>query len=160
MDENSNFDELAEAAARESGDAKKAWRLLATSIDATDLPTWVKQYVVRSARAVDAFDMQSGDQTALAHQLGFYREDAPQHVGYDLDHIYEWFTDRMTHDVEQGRKINVSRTSREYNEEVMKLRGQPDGVRKAYEQARRRFAAQQEAEARLQALTDRNPPKL
>jgi len=152
MDENSNFDELAEAAEREHGDAKKAWRLLAAGIDATDLPSWVKQYVVSSARAVDAFDMQSGDQAALAHQLGFYREDAPQPTGYDLDHIYDWFTDRMTHDVEQGWKINVSRTSREYNEEVMKLRGQPDGVRKAYEQARRRFAAQQEVEVRLQAL--------
>lgn len=152
MDENSNFDELAEAAERESGDAKKAWRLLAAGISDTDLPAWVKQYVVRSAAVVDAFDEQAGDQAVLAHHLGFYREDNSEPAGYDLDHIFEWFTDRMTRDAEQGKKINVSRTSREYNEEFMKLRGQPDGVRKAYEKARIRFADQQEAEIALAKL--------
>lgn len=152
MDKNSNFDELAEAAELEAGDAKKAWRLLAAGIDTSDLPAWVKEYVARSAVVVEAFDMQAGDQAELAHHLGFYREGNPQTAGYDLDHIYDWFTDRMTHDIEQGRKINVSRTSREYNDEVMKLRGQPDGVRKAYEKVRKRFAEQQAAEIALNKL--------
>jgi hypothetical protein len=159
MDENSNFDELAEAAELEPGDAKKAWRLLAGGIEAADLPAWVKQYVARSATAVEAFDMHIGDQAALAHQLGFYREDDALLGGYDLDHIFEWFTDRMTRDAERGLKISVSRTSREYNDEVMKLRGQPDGVRKAYEKARRRYSKEDEA-ALATVLTDRSPPKL
>jgi len=152
MTENSNLDQLAEAAERDTGDAKKAWRLLAGSIDATDLPIWVKEYVLNSAAAVDEFDMVHGDQAALAHQLGFYQEHDPVPVGYDLDHIFEWFTDRMMTDAEEGRKINVSRTSREYREEVMKARGQPDGVRKAYEKARKRFEGQQRSDLALAKL--------
>ncbi|PCJ06601.1 MAG: hypothetical protein COB16_12695 [Rhodobacteraceae bacterium] len=152
MDENSKLDELAEAADREPGDAQNARRLLAAASDAADLPARVKQFFARSAATVEAFDVDIGDQAALAHQLGFYREDNSEPAGYDLDHIFEWFTDRMTRGTEQGKKINVSRTAREYNEEVMKFRGQPDGVRKAYEKARKRFADQQAAEITLVKL--------
>ena len=138
MVENTNLDMLAEAAERDSGDAKKAWRLLAAGIDATDLPLWVKSYVRQSADAVAAFDMQRGDQAQLAHNLGFYQEEPEPGIGSE-DHIFDWVVDRMTLDVKEGRKINISRATREYHEEVMKLSGEPDSVRKVYEKARNRF---------------------
>lgn len=158
MDENSNFlDELARDAELESGDAKKAWQLLAISMTDSDLPTWVKGYVSRSAKAVEAFDSENGDQAALAHHLGFYIENETKPTGYDLDHILEWFTDRMMRDLANGQKINVSRTSREYKDENRYFNSSPNGIRKAYEKARNRLAKQQKSEIELEKLLTQNP---
>lgn len=152
MDENSNMDEIASAAEREPGDAKKAWRLLAASIEGTDLPTWVKAYVQRSARVVAEFDVQADDQALLAHNLGFFREVKTVPGGYDQDHIFDWFTVRMMEDVAEGKKINVSRTAREYKEANRMFNSAPDGIRKAYEKARTRFSQRMEAGAELERL--------
>lgn len=153
MDENSKLDELAEAARLEPGDAKKAWRLLSANIEGTDLPAWVKKYFKQSARKVEAFNPQTDDQAQLAHKLGFYREmeDQPG-ANYDLDHIFDWFTDRMMKDVEDGKKINVSRTAREYLDENRMHNSAPGGLRKAYEKARRRHARRFKAGMELERL--------
>lgn len=147
MVENSNLDELGEAARLEPGDAKKAWRLLAAHIEETNLPNWVKAYVQKSAVAAARYDMCTGDQAKLAHDLGFYKEEAEQQEGwsYDLDHVFEWFTDRMMKDVKKGKKISISRTAREYLDENRMFNNSPDGARKAYEKARRRHADRMEA---------------
>ncbi len=155
MDKNSNFlDEIAEAAEREKGDAKKAWKLLAAAIDETDLPTWVKNYVKRSAAVVADYDIEAGDQALLAHMLGFYKEKEvpPSKAVYHPDEVFEWFTDRITRDVENGKKPNVSRTAREYLDEKKLLTGSPDAVRKTYEKARARFEAQMRDEIEFQRL--------
>lgn len=153
MDEDSKIEEFAEAAELEAGDAKKAWSLLSANIDGTNLPSWVKAYVKRSAEVVADFDTENGDQAVLAHQLGFYKEPKrPEPVGYDYDHILEWFIDRMTEDTRQNKKTNISRTAREYTEEVMNMNGSPDAVRKAYEKARVRFEAQKRIETEFQQL--------
>ncbi len=153
MVENSNLDELAEAARLEPGDAKKAWQLLSNHIEGTDLPAWVKAYVQRSAVAVADYDLESGDQAKLAHDLGFYKE-AEQQDGwsYDLDRVFEWFTDRMMKDVRDGKKVSISRTAREYLDENRMFNNSPDGARKAYEKARHRHAKRMEAEAELERL--------
>ncbi len=153
MVENSNLDELAEAARLEPGDAKKAWQLLATHTEGTNLPAWVKAYVQKSVVAVAAYDIENGDQAKLAHDLGFYKEAAEQDGwSYDLDHVFEWFTDRMMKDVQEGKKISISRTAREYLEERRMFDNSPDGARKAYEKARKRHAERMEAEAELEQL--------
>lgn len=154
MDENSNFDELVNAADREPGDAKKAWRLLTTGINDTDLPIWVKAYVQRSARAVAEFDVQADDQALLAHSLGFFREVKSPPIGYDYDHVFDWFVDRMTTEASKDPdyKPNISQLSRDYHEEVMKMNGSPDAIRKAYEKARNRHAMRMEAEVELERL--------
>lgn len=154
MDENSNLiDEMVNDSERAPGDTQKAWRLLAAHIDGTDLPSWVKAYVKKSAAVVSDFDKENGDQAMLAHNLGFYQEtDANPGGNYDLDEIFEWFTDRMMKDVSEGKKINVSRTAREYREETRRFDSQPDGIRKAYEKARVRHARQLEAGAQLERL--------
>lgn len=153
MLENSNLDELAEAARLEPGDAKKAWQLLSNHIGGTDLPEWVKAYVQKSAVVVAEYDLENGDQAKLAHDLGFYKETGQQDGwSYDLDHVFEWFTDRMMKDVQDGKKINVSRTAREYREENRMFANSPDGARKAYEKARKRHAKRMEAEAELERI--------
>lgn len=153
MIENSNLDELAEAARLEPGDAKKAWQLLTAHIEGTDLPAWVKAYVHKSAVAVAAYDMESGDQAKLAHDLGFYKETEQQDGwSYDLDHVFEWFTERMMKDVLEGKKISISRTAREYLDENRMFNNSPDGARKAYEKARKRHAKRMEVEAELERL--------
>jgi len=153
MIKNSNMDEIANAAEREPGDAKKAWRLLATQIDGTELPTWVKSYVQKSAAAVADYDMDNGDQTKLAHDLGFYKEAKAQPGwSYDLDHVFEWFTDRMMNDVEEGKKISISRTANEYLDENRLFDNSPGGLRKAYEKARKRHADRMEAGLKLEQL--------
>ncbi|MDA7430191.1 hypothetical protein PGB28_17140 [Primorskyibacter aestuariivivens] len=153
-DEDSNFlDELVEDGKLAEGDAKKAWKLLAAIIDDADLPIWVKDYVKRSAAAVADYDMETGDQTLLAHMLGFYKEREPKAFsGYDLDHLLAWFLERMTNDVDKGKKPNISRTAREYHEEVMNMNGTPDGVRKAYEKARAGFEENKQNELALQRI--------
>jgi len=153
MDENSNLDELADAARLEPGDAKKAWRLLAASIEGSDLPEWAKEHFQRSAREIEAFDPQTGDQAKLAHDLGFYKEIEVRPGGnYDLDHVFDWFTDRMMKDVEEGKKINISRTAREYLEENRMPNSAPGGLRKAYETVRERHAHRMETGMRLERL--------
>lgn len=153
MDENSNMDEIAGAAEREPGDTKKAWRLLATHIDGTELPLWVKAYVQKSAAVVTEYDMENGDQAKLAHDLGFYKEAKGQPGwSYDLDHVFEWFTDRMMKDVEEGKKISISRTANEYLDENRMFDNSPDGLRKAYEKARKRHADRMEAGLKLEQL--------
>lgn len=153
MDENSNLDELADAARLEPGDAKKAWRLLAASIEGSDLPEWAKEHFQRSARKIEAFDPQTGDQAKLAHDLGFYKEAEDQPGwGYDLDHIFDWFTDRMMKDLEEGKKISISRTANEYLDENRMPNSAPGGLRKAYEKARTRHKQQMEAGAKLERL--------
>jgi len=153
MIENSNLDELVEAARLEHGDAKKAWQLLATHIEGTNLPAWVKAYVQKSVVAVAAYDIENGDQAKLAHDLGFYKEAAEQDGwSYDLDHVFEWFTDRMMKDVQEGKKISISRTAREYLEERRMFDNSPDGARKAYEKARKRHAERRASEAELERL--------
>ncbi|KPN62275.1 hypothetical protein SAMN04488527_109100 [Aliiroseovarius crassostreae] len=151
MDENSNLlDEMARDAEREPGDAKKAWRLLATHISETSLPNWVKEYVQKSARAVSEYDMEDGDQAQLAHRLGFFREvDFNPGANYDLDDIFDWFTTRMMKDVGEGKKINISRTAREYREENRMFSSSPGGIRKAYEKARARHARQLQDDVEL-----------
>lgn len=153
MDENSKLDELAEAAHLEPGDAKKAWRLLSASVEGTDLPAWVKEYFQRSAREIETFNPQTDDQAQLAHNLGFYgeMEDRPG-ANYDLDHIFDWFTDRMMKDVEEGKKINISRTAREYLDENRMPNSAPGGLRKAYEKARNRHARRMEVGMELEQL--------
>lgn len=153
MGQNSNLDELAEAERLEPGDAKKAWQLLSAHIEGVDLPAWVKAYVQRSAVAVADYDLENGDQAKLAHDLGFYKE-AEQQDGwsYDLDHVFEWFTDRMMKDVQDGKKVSISRTAREYLDENRMFNNSPDGARKAYEKARKRHSKRMEAEAELERL--------
>ena len=147
------FDEISEAAELEPGDAKKAWRLLSKSIGDSELPTWVKDYVRTSAAVVAEFNLEDGDQSTLAQMLGFYREKNVRPGGnYDLDDIFEWFTDRMMADLKIGKKINVSRTAREYREEKRLFNSSPDGIRKAYEKARNRHAKQRQADAELERL--------
>lgn len=153
MVENSNLDELAEAARLEPGDAKKAWQLLSNHIGGTDLPEWVKAYVQKSAVVVAEYDLENGDQAKLAHDLGFYKETGQQDGwSYDLDHVFEWFTDRMMKDVQDGKKVSISRTAREYLDENRMFSNSPDGARKAYEKARHRHAKRMEAEAELERL--------
>ena len=153
MEKNSNLDEIADAARLEPGDAKKAWRLLAASIERTDLPDWVKSYVQKSAAVVADYDMDNGDQATLARMLGFYREPVERPGGnYDLDHIFDWFTDRMMKDVEGGKKINISRTAREYLEENRMPNSAPGGLKKAYEKARKRHADRMVAGLKLEQL--------
>jgi len=145
MRNNSNFlDELAHAAENEPGDAKKAWRLLAGRIGTAELPSWVQEYVRRSAGFVEKFEPETDNPAKLAHQLGFFHEIEQQPVGYDYDHIFEWFVHRMSKQAKsdpEGR-LNISRIAREYHEEVMKLNGSPDAIRKAYERARARHRNQ------------------
>ncbi len=155
MDENSKLlDELARDAERAPGDAKKAWRLLAAHIDETDLPTWVKTYVQNSAAVVADYDIEEGDQAMLAHMLGFYREVEERSVGYDYDHLFDWFVDRMTTEASKNHdyKPNISELSRVYHEEVMKMNGSPGAIRKAYEKARARHAKRMESETELERL--------
>ncbi|AXX97244.1 hypothetical protein [Profundibacter amoris] len=153
MKKNSNLDEIADAARLEPGDAKKAWQLLAAHIEGTDLPAWVKAYVQKSAVTVAAFDMEHGDQAKLAHDLGFYKEVAEQDGwSYDLDHIFDWFTGRMMKDVQGGKKISISRTAREYLDENRMFNNSPDGLRKAYEKARKRHVDRMEAGLKLEQL--------
>ncbi len=153
MAENSNMNEIANAAEREPGDAKKAWRMLASHVEETDLPAWVKSYVKKSANVVADYDMGNGDQATLAHELGFYFEPVERPGGsYDLDHIFDWFTDRMMKDVQDGKKISISRTSREYLDENGMPNSAPGGLRKAYEKARKRHANRMEAGVKLDQL--------
>ncbi|WP_145953444.1 hypothetical protein [Oceaniglobus indicus] len=154
MDENSNLqDQMARDAEREPGNAQKAWRLLAAQIDETSLPVWVKDYVKRSASVVAEYDMAAGDQAQLAHILGFYKEkDSLPPSGYDYDHIFEWFIERMTKRAEKGERLNISRTANEYVDEVCNMNGNPDSVRKAYEKARARFDVQLKQDIELQQL--------
>lgn len=153
MVENSNLDELAEAARLEPGEAKKAWQLLSNHIGGTDLPEWVKAYVQKSSVVAAEYDLENGDQAKLAHDLGFYKVTGQQDGwSYDLDHVFEWFTDRMMKDVQDGKKVSISRTAREYLDENRMFNNSPDGARKAYEKARHRHAKRMEAEAELERL--------
>jgi len=153
MGKNSNTDEIATAAEQESGDAKKAWRLLASHIEETDMPAWVKFYVQKSAVVVADYNMADGDQARLAHMLGFYHEPVERPGGnYDLDHIFDWFTDRMMKDVEEGKKISISRTAHEYLDENGMPNSAPGGLRKAYEKARKRHSNRMEAGLKLEQL--------
>ncbi len=130
---NSNLDELAEAARLEPGDAKKAWQLLATHTEGTNLPAWVKAYVQKSVVAVAAYDIENGDQAKLAHDLGFTKRPRSKTVGATISTTFRMFTDRMMKDVQEGKKISISRTAREYLEERRMFDNSPDGARKAYE---------------------------
>lgn len=153
MSEGSNnldLDELAADAEAESGDAAKAWRLLAKSIDKTDLPIWVKGYVRKSAAAVARYD---GDQVKLAAALGFWREhEEPPSLGYDLDHLIDWFSEKMAANHSKRKRQSVSSLAKEYWEQVMKQSGTPGGVRKAYERARNRDIAGIKSDIELDAL--------
>ena len=155
--QNSNMNEIANAAEREPGGAKKTWRLLAAHIEETDAPTWLKAYVEKSAAVVADYDMDYGDQVKLANDLGFYKEAKDQPGwSYDLDHVFEWFTDRMMKDVEEGKKISISRTASEYLDENRMFNNSPDGLRKTYEKARKRHASRMEAGMELERrLTER-----
>lgn len=138
-DEDSNFfDEMAEDAEREEGDAKKAWRLLAASIGDTDLPTWVKDYIKRSAAAVSEYDMETGDQAALAHWLGFYKEkEEPfSRAIYDREEVFDWIMVRLNEYEKRGELRSIARAATEYIDEVQNNNGSPDAVRKAFEKAR------------------------
>lgn len=151
-DEDSNFfDEMAEDAEREEGGAKKAWRLLAASIDETDLPTWVKDYVKRSAAAVADYDMEAGDQAALAHWLGFYKEkEEPfSRVTYKRDDLFDWIMIRLKEYEDRGELRSIARAAAEYNEEVQNRNGSPDAVRKAFEKAREQKRDEIEFQRRL-----------
>lgn len=153
MSEGSNnldLDELTADAETESGDARKAWRLLAASIDKTDLPIWVKGYVRKCAAAVAQHD---GDEVKLAAALGFVHEhEEPPGAGYDLDHLIDWFSEKMAANDLKRKRQSVSSLAKEYWEQVMKQSGTPGGVRKAYERARNRDIAGIKADLELGAL--------
>lgn len=127
MDEDSRLlDELAAAAETESGDAKKAWRLLAARIDTADLPIWVREYFQKAARHVDKFDPQEHEPADLTRDLGLFREQELRPSGYDYDHIFDWFVDRITEQAKSNpdTKFNLSKLAREYNAEVWKMNEQ------------------------------------
>lgn len=139
---NSDLDELVAAAEAEPGDPKKAWRLLAEGIGTADLPSWVKAYVRQSAKAVASYDLERGDQAKLAAALGFWRESKVLlSAGYDLDHLSDWFAQRMEEKQSTKQKWSISSLAQEYWEQVSKMRGQPGGVRRAYARARDRDIA-------------------
>lgn len=132
-----DLDELAAAADSEPGDAQKAWLLLASGIGTADVPSWVKDYVRRSASAVAAYDLRNGDQSKLAAALGFWREaQVPLGPGYDLDHLSDWFAARMEEKQRKKEKWSISSIAEEYWEEERNRGGEPGGVRRAYARAR------------------------
>ena len=108
---NSDLDELAAAAETESGDATQAWHRLAGCIDKPDLPVQVIGYVRKSAAAaVVRFD---GDRVKLAAALGFWDgREGPLGAAYDLDHLIDWFAEKMATNHLKRRRQSVSSLSK------------------------------------------------
>lgn len=107
---NSDLDELAAAAETESGDATQAWHRLAGCTDRPDLLVRVKGYVRKSAAAVARHE---GDLVKLAAAPGFWHgHEGPPGTAYDLDHLIEWFAEKMAANHLKRRRQSVSSLSK------------------------------------------------